>query len=131
MNTFSSRSKANLMSCHQRLQDLFNEVLKTYNCTVLEGHRSKDRQDNAYKSGLSKLKFPASKHNRYPSHAIDVIPYPIDFSDVKRIYEFGKFVIETSKKMGIKIRWGGDWDGDGDTNDQKFNDLVHFELIES
>jgi peptidoglycan LD-endopeptidase CwlK len=33
--------------------------------------------------------------------------------------------------MGIEIRWGGDWDGDGDLSDHKFNDLPHFELIDS
>lgn len=128
---FSSRSKMNLQSCHVDLQRLFNEVSKTHDCTILEGYRDKRRQDEAFKSGLSKLRFPTSKHNRFPSLAVDVIPYPIDFSDVRRIYDFGHFVVAKAKEMGIKIRWGGDWDGDGDTTDQKFNDLVHFELIVS
>jgi len=30
--------------------------------------------------------------------------------------------------MGLKIRWGGDWDMDTQTKDNKFDDLVHFEL---
>jgi peptidoglycan L-alanyl-D-glutamate endopeptidase CwlK len=30
--------------------------------------------------------------------------------------------------MGIKIRWGGDWDSDGDINDNRFDDLVHVEI---
>ncbi len=126
---FSSKSKSKLMSCHPQLQRLFNEVVKTHDCTILEGHRDKKRQDDAYEAGLSKLKFPNSKHNRYPSFAVDVIPYPIDFGDLDRIYEFGIFVCETAKRMGIKIRWGGDWDMDGDFKDQKFNDLVHFEIV--
>lgn len=128
---FSTKSKSKLLGCHLQLQQLFEEVCKTHDCTILEGYRDKKRQDDAYNSGLSKLKFPQSKHNRFPSHAVDVIPYPIDFSDVKRIYTFGRFVVDTAKKLGIKIRWGGDWDGDGDTTDQKFNDLVHFELVQS
>jgi len=28
----------------------------------------------------------------------------------------------------MKIRWGGDWDMDTQTKDNKFDDLVHFEL---
>ena len=28
----------------------------------------------------------------------------------------------------LKIRWGGDWDMDTQTKDNKFDDLVHFEL---
>ncbi len=126
---FSQKSKSNLMSCHPELQRLFHEVVKTWDCTVLEGHRNQKRQDDAFATGLSKLRFPASKHNRFPAHAVDVIPYPIDFADLDRIYNFGIFVIETAKRLGIKIRWGGDWDMDGDFKDQKFNDLVHFELV--
>jgi len=30
--------------------------------------------------------------------------------------------------MGFKIRWGGDWDMDTHTKDNKFDDLVHFEM---
>ena len=29
----------------------------------------------------------------------------------------------------VRIRWGGDWDGDNDLDDQTFDDLVHFELV--
>ncbi|WP_232367585.1 M15 family metallopeptidase domain-containing protein [Alteromonas pelagimontana] len=31
-------------------------------------------------------------------------------------------------KITHLVRWGGDWDMDGQTLDQKFNDLPHFEL---
>jgi peptidoglycan L-alanyl-D-glutamate endopeptidase CwlK len=27
------------------------------------------------------------------------------------------------------MRWGGDWDGDGDTKDERFFDGPHFELV--
>jgi len=30
--------------------------------------------------------------------------------------------------MGIRLRWGGDWDGDTELDDNKFDDLPHFEL---
>jgi peptidoglycan L-alanyl-D-glutamate endopeptidase CwlK len=33
-----------------------------------------------------------------------------------------------ASQMGLKIRWGGDWDMDTQTKDNKFDDLVHFEL---
>lgn len=33
-------------------------------------------------------------------------------------------------KLGIDIRWGGNWDMDGEpVTDQNFQDLVHFELV--
>ena len=30
--------------------------------------------------------------------------------------------------MGYKLRWGGDWDRDGETKDNNFDDLVHIEI---
>jgi hypothetical protein len=33
-------------------------------------------------------------------------------------------------EMGVKIRWGGDWDSDGEIKDNSFDDLVHVELID-
>ena len=29
---------------------------------------------------------------------------------------------------GVDIRWGGDWDGDGNNADSRFNDYPHYEL---
>lgn len=110
------------------LQQLFTEVVKTYDCTVLEGHRNEADQNAAFESGKSKLKFPDGKHNGVPSLAVDVAPYPIDWNNTKRFYHFAGYVQGIAKMKGIKIRWGGDWDKDYDLDDQTFNDLVHFEL---
>ena len=38
--------------------------------------------------------------------------------------------MSTGLLLGIKLRWGHDWDGDIDLNDQKFNDGPHYELID-
>ena len=45
-------------------------------------------------------------------------------------YYFGGIVRGIALEMGIRIRWGGDWDGDHTLNDQNFNDLLHFEVID-
>lgn len=129
MPAFGTRSKRQLRSCHPRLQELFNTVVEQYDCTVLEGHRGEAAQNAAFASGNSKLKWPNGKHNAYPSRACDVSPYPIDWENTKRFYHFAGFVQGVATGMGIQIRWGGDWDGDNDLDDQKFNDLVHFELV--
>jgi peptidoglycan L-alanyl-D-glutamate endopeptidase CwlK len=31
-------------------------------------------------------------------------------------------------ELGVSLRWGGDWDGDGSRRDHSFIDLPHFEL---
>lgn len=128
MPNFSSASLKELNSCHPDLQRLFLEVVKTYDCTVLCGYRNELDQNTAYKTGKSKLKYPDSYHNEIPSRAADVVPYPIDWNNIKAFYHFAGFVRATAIQMGIELRWGGDWDSDFDLDDQKFNDLPHFEL---
>jgi len=130
MPAFSSRSKKQLETCDSRLQDLFNEVIKHYDCTILEGHRDEATQNEYYRTGRSKLKYPNGKHNTLPSKAVDVAPYPIDWEDMDRFYHFGGFVLGMAASMGIKLRWGGDWDGDKSFKDQTFHDMPHFELEE-
>jgi peptidoglycan L-alanyl-D-glutamate endopeptidase CwlK len=75
MPKFSRISKKRLETCDIRLQNIFNEVVKTYDCSILCGYRTKQEQNNAFNKGRSKLKYPHSKHNKYPSKAVDVAPY--------------------------------------------------------
>ena len=130
MPTFSKRSKDNLATADERLQLLFNEVIKGFDCIVIEGHRSVERQNKLYKKGFSKLDGinKKSKHNYSPSLAVDVVPYPIDWQDTNRMYYFGGYVKGVAERLGLKIRWGGDWDNDTKVNDHRFIDLPHFEL---
>lgn len=129
MYKFSSKSKAQLLTVHPELQRLFREVIKGYDCTIIQGHRGKEEQDEYFRTGRSKLQFPNSKHNKTPSLGIDVAPYPIDWNDLNRFYHFGGYVKGVADQLDINIRWGGDWDGDNDLQDQTFMDLVHFELL--
>lgn len=135
MPTFSLKSIANLSTCHPDLQTLANEVIKHFDCTCTCGHRNQQDQDKAFFEGKSKLKFPHGNHNSIPSTAMDLYPYPIDMKNTNRFYWFGGYVLGIAEmlyltgKMKHKIRYGGDWDGDKDINDQTFNDLVHFEIV--
>ena len=130
MPRFGTKSRSRLHTCDEDLQKLFNEVVKHFDCTVIEGHRGKEKQNAAYKKGNSKLKFPKGKHNRMPSIAVDVAPYPFDWIVRDRFHFFCGFVIGIASQMGLNVRWGGDWDQDTHTKDNKFDDLVHFELKE-
>ena len=128
MARFGKRSRRNLNTCDKKLQDLFNEVVKHFDCSVLVGFRDRDGQNTAYASGHSKVKWPNGKHNTKPSFAVDVAPYPIDWDDRERFIYFGGFVKGCAYRMNIPLRWGGDWDNDTQLSDNKFDDLVHFEL---
>ena len=130
MPRFGKRSKKRLATCDDRLQDLFKKVIKYFDCTVIQGHRGEAEQNQAYDAGRSKLRYPDGKHNADPSKAVDVAPYPVDWSDRDRFHYFGGFVLGIASQMGLKIRWGGDWDRDTQVKDNKFDDLPHFEIRE-
>ena len=129
MPSFGTKSLKELETCHPLLQLLFTRVVEGYDCSVLEGARSKEKQNSLYEAGKTKLKWPNSKHNSSPSLAVDVAPYPINWKSKDQFYHFVGYVKGVSDILGIKIRCGADWDGDNDINDQTFDDLPHFELI--
>ena len=128
MPYFGKTSKKRLNTCDDRLQKVFNEVIRHVDCSVLEGHRSKDRQNKLYEEGKTKVKYPDGRHNRQPSSAVDVTPYPVDWKDRERQTLFAGFVIGVASQMNINLRWGGDWDQDFQVADNRFDDFPHFEL---
>jgi len=129
MAYFGKVSKEKLELAHPDMKILFLEVVKDFDCSVLCAHRGEEEQNNAFRMGMSKVRYPNSKHNQNPSRAVDVAPYPIDWKDLNRFYYFGGFVKAVAAKMQLRVRWGGDWDGDFHIKDQNFHDLPHFELI--
>ena len=128
MPKFGKRSRENLSTCHKDLQMVFKEVIRHVDCSVLEGHRSKDRQNALYEEGKTKVKYPRGRHNASPSNAVDVVPYSIDWKDRERMTLFAGFVLGIANQMGINLRWGGDWDQDFEVKDNMFDDFPHFEL---
>lgn len=137
MPKFSQQSFSKLSTCHSDLQALFYEVIKYFDCMVLEGYRNKEDQEKDFAAGTTTLHYPNGKHNHNPSMAVDVTPYPPNFNDMKRSTWFAGYVMGIAQKlkeegkMNHLVRWGGSWDGLGkmDTSCQ-LDDLEHFELIE-
>ena len=138
MPKFGKRSKERLNGVDSRLINVLNEVVKYFDITVIEGLRSEKRQNELLAKGKSKTKF--SKH--IEGKAVDIAPYPIDWKARDDFHYLGGFVLGIAAKMGVNVRWGGDWSSpslDKDvmrgteqrtTKDNGFDDLVHFELID-
>ncbi len=127
---FSKRSAANLAECCEELQEVFEEVLQSgFDCSILVGQRDEATQNEMFRTGRSKLAWPSSMHNTSPSFAADVAPYPIDWDDKERFIYFGGQVVGIAAAMGIKLRWGGAWNGERN-KPGRFDDLVHFEIKE-
>ena len=127
----SKRSQKKLDSCHPKLQQLVREVLKVVDVTVVHGHRNEAEQNEIYDQGFTKKRWPDSKHNRFPSEAVDLAPYNngIDWNDLHSFYFVAGVVMGIASRLGIKIRFGGDWNMNGDLTDESFLDLGHFELV--
>jgi len=130
MAHFGKRSREKLDTCDDRLKMLFDRVVEKFDCSVLEGHRDQARQDMLFDMEQSKVKFPNSRHNGFPSRAVDVAPYPIDWENRERFVLFAGYVLGIAREMDLPIRWGGDWDQDWDTKETRFFDAPHFEIDE-
>lgn len=126
---YSNNSAQRLATCCDALVQTFTAVIEQIDHTIIEGRRSALVQNEHFRTGRSKVQWPNSPHNEAPSAAVDAAPYPIDWNDTKRFYYFAGLVKGIGYRLGHRIRWGGDWDGDNDFQDQTFNDLVHFEYV--
>ena len=136
MPIFSDESKKQLATCHPELQLLFNEVIKYFDCKVLEGYRNRLDQEKAFDSGNSKLHYPFGNHNKIPSQAVDVSPYPVPSWNSSKdfIYFAGKVmgiaaILYDQGKMTHHVRYGGDFNMNQMVTDSTFFDGVHFELL--
>lgn len=130
---FGNTSLARLEQAHEAWRLILNDVLQFMDITVICTHRGKEEQNKAFAEKKSKLKWPDSKHNTLPSIAVDIAPYSsvskIEWNNTKRFGYMAGLVIACAKARGYTVRWGGDWDSDGETEDQNFHDLPHFELV--
>lgn len=118
---FGKKSLERLRTCHDDLQLLCHAILEDMDITVLCGYRGEQEQNEAFAKGTSKLKFPKSKHNSYPSLAVDIAPYPVDFNDIQSFNKMCDIAEQKAEKMGIEIRLGRDF---------SFRDYPHCELVQ-
>jgi hypothetical protein len=126
MPKFSKSSASKLATCHPDLQKIFNDIIKTRDCTIICGARTLEDQQKAFNGGFSKIDGIKKKsmhqvsEQRPLSLAVDALPYPIDWNDKKGHEEFARIVKYTASIYRIRISWGGDW--------VNFKDRPHFEL---
>ena len=135
MPSFGIKSKEHRDTCHYYIKVVLDEAIKIIDFSVLEGNRLESRQKRLFKEGKSKCDgiINKSKHQTIPSLAVDIAPYPIDFSDAEkaraRFYHLMGVIKAIAHTKGIEFRFGMDWDGDNTYTDQSFDDLQHLEII--
>ena len=150
MPKFSDKSLTIRATLDPRLQRFVDTAIQTYDITLISGKRTVGEQEKRIKEGKSKTLH--SKHVwpiGQPSLAVDLAPYPVVWPEppgalsgmllnlvmryvrqVGRFYHLAGYLSRVAEEHGFAVRWGGDWDGDLDFTDQKWDDLPHYEILE-
>lgn len=133
--SLSNRSLSNLKQCHPQLCIVVTRAIQISQVDFIVGAgiRSIEEQRENVRKGVSKTM--DSKHLPQEdgmSHAVDLWPWmngeiPWDeFSAFRRVADA---MLRAAKELDVDLRWGGDWDSDGDSSDHQFLDGPHFELV--
>ena len=135
----SKQSLQRLEGVHPKLQSVVKlAITKTkQDFMVLEGVRTPERQRELYAQGrtkpgqvvtwtLTSNHFKNSKTGY--GHAVDLVPYPVDWNDLKKFDEISRAMFEAAKELGVTLRWGADWDMDGKPRERGETDSPHFEI---
>ena len=93
------------------------ESIKEAPCdfTIIETVRTYEKQKMYLERGVTKTM--KSKHIPLSNksglcEAIDIAPYPINWSDIEKFKKLSKHIKTVASKLGINIVWGGDWGWD-------------------
>jgi len=112
------RSLQNLSGVHPDLVAVVKRAIQIteVDFTVIEGLRSRERQKQLVAKGASKTM--NSRH--ITGHAVDMVPWPIDWNDLKRFEIMADAMKQAAEELGVDVEWGGDW--------RTFYDGPHFQL---
>lgn len=136
---FGKNSRRELSTvCHPLRNVCFRALgYGVMDASVIQGRRPKAEQNRYFLLGKSRDKWPNGKHNVVKpddlAEAADIAPYvngAVSWN-WKHCLVWAGLMLAAAVEEGVKIRWGGNWDMDGEpVTDQEFQDLVHFEMIE-
>lgn len=130
---WSPASQQRLDTVDPQLQQVVEATRDIVDMTIVTGHRGEHEQELAVQQGRSQVHWPHGKHNAFPSKAVDIQPYPYPTTNAalrEQLSYIAGIMVAMGHKLGVTIRWGGDWDSDGELSDNTFDDLFHFEVVE-
>lgn len=99
--------------------------------TVLEGVRTLERQCELYAQGRTapgKIVTWTMKSRHIEGKAVDLVPYPLDWNDLEKFNKIKDAMFQAAKELDVNLRWGADWDGDGNYREKGEYDSPHFEI---
>jgi len=152
-------SKDKIAQLDSRLQAVLNHyiTIARHDTTVVEGRRSdeqcfinfgKGRTAAQCLAGGCPAKYAqpslarvtwlkkALSSNHRGGKAVDIYPYPVslvlgrpDKEWMPLFEEIAEDMKKAAADVGVKIRWGADWDGDGIPHEGGETDNPHFEVV--
>lgn len=139
MFKFSTRSENNLAGVHPQLVKIVRRALELspVDFAVIEGVRTRQRQAELYDQGRTK---PGnivtwtmnSRHfvntDTGYGHAVDILP-ATGWGDFAGFDAVNKAMQQAASECGAVVRWGADWDQDGNPREKGENDSPHWELV--
>ena len=128
MPSFGKLSTNILKTVHPDIILVLNEVITYFDFSVISGHRGQKEQTDIFNAGNSKTPWPQSKHNKVPSWAVDIAPYPVDWDYVEQFIYLAGHIMAAARKFNVPLRWGGDWSMNNMRTRHSFKDWGHFEL---
>ena len=139
MFVYGKTSRKNRDSCAPPLMAVMDLGLSCspVDIAIVRGWSPEDVQNMLFARGLSTKKWPNSEHNflldgKPHSKAFDFAPYVdgIPWNDTHAFALVAGVFFAAAQELGVKLRWGGDWNMNGLTPDQSFMDWGHLEIEE-
>jgi len=151
-HSFGERSLKNLEGVHPDLVAVHKYAIAHggVDYSIIEGVRSEARQKQLYAQGRTvpgKIVTWTLKSNHFikpdgfgwatdctPFHGHGISPWPDAHPPAERDYywiafdKMAKSILTAAKVLQIKVRWGADWDMDGNPREKGESDSPHFEL---
>ncbi len=134
---FGKRSLGRLHRLHPKLAACVTLAisLSDVDFTVSETVRTLERQKKLYYGTPKKTWTLNSKHMLQDdefSHAVDLVPLINNKIDWDKCPVVKDAMFKAADMLGIRIRWGGDWNQNGSSKDEHQRgsyDGPHFELL--
>ena len=144
MAKFGRKSLSKLKTCHSDLRVIAHEAINDYDFTFIFGYRTPAFQFGLFKKGRKKINgvwkivdkkkvvthkdgyVKKSRHNSFPSTAMDLGPWPLDWEDKEEFSFLAGHIMSVANRLFYegriknKLFWGARW--------RSFKDYPHFQL---
>jgi len=131
----SNRSLRRLEGVNPKLINLLLLAIKRtpvdFGVAWMGGLRTAEEQNQLFKEGYSQRDGYEKISNHQLGDAVDLNVFVGSkmVESEKMLCLIAGVMFSCANELNIRVRWGGDWDEDGDIRDNKFNDMYHFEII--